>query len=241
MRTSSLTAGVSRFAQFSGLTRGGRRAAAEDRDDDSKGARRARAEEDEEDKEDKSSKRSRAADDDDQKEDKSSKRSRAEEDDDDKEDKSSKRSRASDDDDECEDEDEKKDSKRSRRARAEDDEDDDDDKDEMTGRSAAANARRRERARCAAIFEHPAAADNVALAASLAFETSMTRREAVAVLKGQAGRGPTAHDVRGERDDRRSRNNPDLGVGGGDAPKGASLAAGLWDRAIKSVGVTPRK
>ena len=58
---------------------------------------------------------------------------------------------------------------------------DDDDQGEMTGKSAAASARRRERSRCAAIFASKHAVNNVPLAASLAFETTMTRGEAIAI------------------------------------------------------------
>ena len=78
--------------------------------------------------------------------------------------------------------------KKSRRAADDNDEDaeDDDDKEEMSGRSAKASARRREQARVAHILGHSAAARNLPLAVSLACETRMTRREAVAVLKGQA-------------------------------------------------------
>jgi hypothetical protein len=65
--------------------------------------------------------------------------------------------------------------------------DDDDDKDddkraELTGNSMEAQARDRERERCAAILSHPKAAVNLGMALSLAFDTRMTRKEAGAVL-----------------------------------------------------------
>jgi hypothetical protein len=44
----------------------------------------------------------------------------------------------------------------------------------------------REQARIAAILGHPSAAHNLPLAVSLACETRMTRREAIAVMRGQA-------------------------------------------------------
>jgi hypothetical protein len=207
MRMSRLFGGASHYAHLAGLVPAGRRAEDDDQDD-------------------KQSKRSRADDDDD--DEPKGKKSRRADDDDDEQDKSGKRSRADDEDDDG------PKGKKSRRA-DDDDDDDDDDKDEMHGRSAAANARRRERARCAAIFGHEAAAQNVALAASLAFETTMTRREAIAVLKGQAGRGgSSAHDVR----DGRSRRNPDLGPGGG-APTGQAAVSTLWGKTIEAV--TSRK
>ena len=58
-----------------------------------------------------------------------------------------------------------------------------DPRDEMTGYSEIAAARRRERARCAAIFATKAAGANPALAAHLAFNTTLTRSEAIRALK----------------------------------------------------------
>lgn len=60
--------------------------------------------------------------------------------------------------------------------------DDDDTDSEMRGQGPMAKARLRERARCAAIFAHPKAAENPDLAAHLAFNTRMTRIEAVGAL-----------------------------------------------------------
>ena len=60
-----------------------------------------------------------------------------------------------------------------------------DPEDEMAGESVAAQSRRRERARCAAIFADAAAARAPALAAHLAFETALPRAAALATL--QAG------------------------------------------------------
>lgn len=82
--------------------------------------------------------------------------------------------------------------------RAESEEDDSDD--EMRGKSAAAQARTRENARCAAIFADPAAASNLPLAASLAFGTRMPRAEAIDVLRGAAANAPAeAADARPAR------------------------------------------
>lgn len=80
--------------------------------------------------------------------------------------------------------------KKEEEARAKGEEDDDsdpdaeDDDDEMRGSSQAARARRREQARCAAIFASKGAARNPVLAANLAFKTRMTRAEAIATLEG---------------------------------------------------------
>jgi hypothetical protein len=104
-----------------------------------------------------------------------------------------------------------------------------DDDEEMHGKSAAAQARRRERARCAAIFATPQAAGNIALACSLAFETTQTRQEAIAVLKSQpANPGASAA---------RSAANPRLGAGG--AVSGPAAVAASWDTAFAKVGATP--
>jgi hypothetical protein len=81
--------------------------------------------------------------------------------------------------------------KKAKGKRADDEEgdedmEDDDDDDEMRGNSASAKARRRERARCAAIFGCSAAGKRPDVAASIAFGTSMGRREAISVLKSVA-------------------------------------------------------
>ena len=63
------------------------------------------------------------------------------------------------------------------------------DDDEMRGAEVPAQARARERARCAAIFS-VATPDTIALAASLAFDTTMSRSEAVDVLATAAATMP---------------------------------------------------
>lgn len=230
MRMDRLFGGASRYAHLAALVPA-RGARAEEDDKDPKSARRAAEDDEDEEPKGKGSKAEdpdQYPDEDDSKP--KGKRSRAEDEDDDKE--------ASEDGDE--DDDDKPASKKSR-ARAEDDEDedkeaseDDDEKEEMSGKSAVAAARRRERARCKAIFSHPAAATNLALAASLAFDTTQTRKEALAVLKGQGAAAP-AHGVRA---DRRAR-NPDLGSGGDTAPTGQQAQASSWDRALHKAGVAP--
>lgn len=61
--------------------------------------------------------------------------------------------------------------------------------DKPDAEAIAAAARAEERARCRAIFAAPEAANNVALAAHLAFDTDQTAEQAVATLKlgGKAG------------------------------------------------------
>jgi hypothetical protein len=59
----------------------------------------------------------------------------------------------------------------------------DDAVDEMNGDSVTAQARRREQARCAAIFADAAAATRRDLAATLAFTTRLPRSQAIAILR----------------------------------------------------------
>lgn len=111
--------------------------------------------------------------------------------------------------------------------KSDDDSDGDDDPDkEMSGNSPAAAARRRERARCAAIFACKAAGRNPEMAAALAFTTTMSRTAAIAALDAL----PTM--ARGGVD--RAARNPSLGAGGGQA-QGTSAAAAQagWTKAFE--------
>jgi hypothetical protein len=116
-------------------------------------------------------------------------------------------------------------------------EDDDDDEAEMRGRSDAAQARRRERSRCAAIFESKAAAENPSLAAYLAFETNMTRKQALASLTAnvRSGQG-TQRGRRPERTDR-SANNPRV-TPSENGSGGRREAGSSWGRAFARAGMT---
>jgi len=220
----SLMAGASRFAHFAGLSRASKRS-----DDDDQ---RDEMSEDDNDKD-------AEDDDDEQPEGKRSRRAKRSEDDNDGKD-------AEDDDDDgkdaSDDDEEQPEGKRSRRAkRSEDDDDgkdaeDDDDKQEMTGRSAAASARRRERERVTAILSSSHAANNPVLAVSLACDTTMTRKEAIAVLKGQKGVGNAAPD----RSSRESRNS-NLGASAGGADQQKPKAGSSWDRSLAKLGITPRR
>lgn len=238
---SKLFAGASGFAHLRGF--GGKRRAEDDRPGEEPKGKRSKAADEVDDEDEPKGKRSRAEDDppkdDDQPKGKGSK---AADEGDDEDQPKGKGSKGADDDERpgCDDEheqypDEDEDEnppkgKGSKARRAEDG--DDDDEQEMRGQSAAASARRRERARCEAIFR---AADdgNVDLAASLAFETTMTRGEAIRVLKGQADRAP-------RRDDRsagRRARNPDLGSGGGAPPDAKQAVRKIWDAGMAKAGV----
>lgn len=102
--------------------------------------------------------------------------------------------------------------------------DDDDDEEEMRGNSAAAKARRRERMRCASIMGSQAAGKNPVLAANLAFNTSMTRKEALAVLRGTPAPAAAAPV---------SRRNPNLGAGGERGVSSEQSIAASWDVAMQ--------
>lgn len=204
------------FAHLAGL---GQRIHAEgddpDKNDDDK-AKGSRAEDDadpkDQDREDGDSKKSKRAEDDDKQRD-------GESDDD-----YAKR---------MEEQDEEKDKAKGSKAKSDDDSDADadDDEEEMRGRSAAAGARRRERARCAAIFGSKAAGRNPVLAANLAFGTSMTRKEALAVLENTPATASIGND--------RASRNPGLGAGGSSQPNSRQAVASRWDTAFSKA--SPRR
>lgn len=187
--------------------------------------------------------KSRAEDDDDKDkperdhEDGDAKGGRAEGDDTDKKDDDKKDSNASADDDynDGQTEDDKPegdDDDKKSKSKASDDKKDEDPDEEMRGNSAAASARRREQARCAAIFACPQAARNPVLAANLAFKTRMSRAEALAVLEATPA-GAAAVNTN------RSARNPNVGAGGSAEPSSKQKVDSSWDAAFKKV--TPQR
>lgn len=211
MRTSGFMASASRFAHLAGLSRTKVRA---DTDDD----RSTDAEDDDKDPD--------ASDDDDDtmpagKKGRKGKAKRANDDDRDPD--------AEDDDKDPDAEDGDKDPDAEDDDKDPDAEDDGDEKKALASRDGRLATRR-----CAAIFGHKAAAGNIALAASLAFETKMSSREAIAVLRSQEGNNPTSH-----RADRASR-NPQLGTDRG-RPSRSEATKASWDQAFAAAGIKPRK
>lgn len=206
MSIRSLAARGLSFAHLAGLS--AKASKAED-DEDKKDAR-AEDDSDDEDKKD-----AKAEFDDDKKDDDKSAKSKAKADDEDAEDDEDKEK--------AEDDEDKKDAKA----------DDGDDDEEMRGKSAVAKARRREQARCAAIFASPAAARNPVLAANLAFKTRMTRTEALATLEGTPAPASAAHVDRAAR-------NPKIGIDGGAKQSPQQALAARWDQNFKAANPSRR-
>ncbi|HEY9213856.1 MAG TPA: hypothetical protein VIQ29_13540 [Ancylobacter sp.] len=124
--------------------------------------------------------------------------------------------------------DEEDEKKKDEEAKANDDSDE-----EMRGNSTAAAARRRERARCAAIFGSAAAGKNPVLAANLAFNTSMTRTEALAVLDATPAPVSASNLSRAAR-------NPNVGVDGTkQSPQ--QVAAARWDHNLQAAAKSGRR
>jgi len=114
------------------------------------------------------------------------------------------------------------------------DPEDEDPDEEMRGSSAAAQARRRERARCEAIFASPHAAGRADVAAQLAFRTTMPRAAAIeslaALARADGGGGRRRRPGLDERME--GADNPHLTPGGGEK-SGAAQVASSWDAALK--------
>ena len=100
------------------------------------------------------------------------------------------------------------------------------------GDAKATAARKRERARCAAIFASKHAATRPDLAAHLAFETGMGRKAACAMLRtAAAGSEPGRRGLDGRM---AAIDQPRPGAGG---PSGKPPIASSWDAAASRVGL----
>jgi hypothetical protein len=128
-----------------------------------------------------------------------------------------------------------------------DDEDDDDDdkmkKAEAAGHGSALDAAfrsgaRAQRRRCAAIFAAPAATQNLTMAATLAFETSLTADKAEAVLE-QAPAPQAAKPGLAAR--MAAALPPRIGAGAPAAPTGPAKVAASWDHAMGEFGAAAKK
>jgi hypothetical protein len=102
--------------------------------------------------------------------------------------------------------------------------------------AAVAAAVQAERNRCAAIFAAPAAANNVALAAELAFSTDLSAERAIEIM----GKAPKAGKDR--LSEAMAGKSPRLGAEATAEPDAGAVAAG-WDRAVNLANrqLGPRK
>ena len=115
-------------------------------------------------------------------------------------------------------------------------EDEQDEQDE--GEPAARAVRRRERARCAAIFSSEFAGKNPVAAAHLAFQTALPRSQAIGMLgalcasqQAAPAPAPAAPAARDQLRDRMAAVEiPEVGASGGDAP--ATGVKGLADQIV---------
>jgi hypothetical protein len=173
-----------------------------------------RSEEDD-DKDDDRRDASAAEDDDDDKD-------RAAEDDDDGEDDKD-RAEHDDDDDKAEDDD--------------DDEEEDKPKGSAATRQAARAATKAERARCRAIFTSKHTAGRVAAACSLAFDTGMSAKAAIGVLKSLPREGSAAGAGQPSLSDRMAALGGPRPTGTAPAPSGRQAITSSWDAAAQRAGI----
>jgi archaellum component FlaD/FlaE len=136
----------------------------------------------------------------------------------------------------------KKASKKSAEETEEEDEDEDEDEEkreraEITGNTAFARCRHRERERCSAIFGSKAAAGRPHIAARFAFHTSMTAKEAISVMEGLADDSKPSGATLSERmrDVKNPRITPDAD-NVQDAPSSNSVANRILKNAAKIIG-----
>lgn len=117
--------------------------------------------------------------------------------------------------------------------KARDTEDDEDEDEDEEDDDEYMEARARERRRVQAILTSPHAARAVQLAAHLAFDTSMPRQQAIAILERTPAGGGLNAAMAGVQ-------QPNLGNGGrADKPDGEAIAKG-WDKAFHTVASTGR-
>jgi hypothetical protein len=107
---------------------------------------------------------------------------------------------------------------------------------ESGGSPIVLSARRRERERCAAILGCQAASTNFEMAKSLAFETRVTRREAIALLESS----PPAPEagMSWQRSQDRARRNPRVGSDGPKVSPQAAIASS-WNAAFAKANPMP--
>jgi hypothetical protein len=128
-----------------------------------------------------------------------------------------------------------------RRTAAEDDDEDEEERqaEEDDAEPKARAARKRERARCAAIFGSRHATGRVASAAHLAFNTKMTSAQAIGVLKTLPREQASAGNGLGARMDAYGSHRPS--ASSSPAPNSRQTASASWDRAFAKAGIQPKR
>ncbi|MGX9963159.1 hypothetical protein ACVFYP_07535 [Roseomonas sp. F4] len=121
--------------------------------------------------------------------------------------------------------------------KAEDDEEEDKPKGSASARQSARAATKAERARCRAIFTSKHAAGRVAAACSLAFDTGMSAKAAIGVLKSLPREGSAAGAGQPSLSDRMAALGGPRPTGTAPAPSGRQAITSSWDAAAQRAGV----
>jgi hypothetical protein len=108
---------------------------------------------------------------------------------------------------------------------------------ELRGDSPASLARQRERARCEAIVMSPAGLANLSMAKHLAFDTTVTRDEALQLLA--MAPQPKARGMSAAASAARASRNPSLGCGGSLPVCSSQARAATWDRSLQAAAGGP--
>jgi hypothetical protein len=157
--------------------------------------------------------------------------SAAEDDDDDKD-------RAAEDDDNGEDDkDRAEEDDDDEKAEEDDEEEEDKPKGSAAARQSARAATKAERVRCRAIFTSKHAAGRVAVACSLAFDTGMSAKAAIGVLKSLPREGSAAGAGQPSLSDRMAALGGPRPTGTAPAPSGRQAITSSWDAAAQRAGI----
>ncbi|MBU8547244.1 MULTISPECIES: hypothetical protein [Roseomonadaceae] len=123
------------------------------------------------------------------------------------------------------------------KAEEDDEEEEDKPKGSAAARQAARSATKAERARCRAIFTSKHAAGRVAAACSLAFDTGMSAKAAIGVLKSLPREGSAAGAGQPSLSDRMAALGGPRPTGTAPAPSGRQAIISSWDAAAQRAGI----
>ena len=123
--------------------------------------------------------------------------------------------------------------------KAEEDDEEEEDKPKGSGaaRQSARAATKAERARCRAIFTSKHAAGRVAAACSLAFDTGMSAKAAIGVLRSLPREGSAAGAGQPSLSDRMAALGGPRPTGTAPAPSGRQAITSSWDSAAQRAGI----